>query len=301
MNPEEKLEAFKFVCFKCPAGMPSHSKLRVHSESIGHTRLQSKNVVSCEACKRYFENTFHLELHNLTLAHRQNFESPSQDNLVPATEKVGHCVLCDVTAENPDHISNERHGEMVEIMRRYFKKCRERSFSKMFSIPMGRRDLQEFLKAERATSPVSPPARFLRRLYPKVVTDFYLASLFNQTVTVTVNPPSASNMPDNAATATKTAAASAGGTLYSDSLEHGDIYRVTRCPKCHLKFDHATYMLVHSAHCHNSDIVSLLREDCRRHQEHQGKKKRVKCAKCMRTCASPLVFAIHHDQHFAPR
>ena len=27
----------------------------------------------------------------------------------------------------------------------------------------------------------------------------------------------------------------------------------------------------------------------------------MKCAKCMRTCASPLVFAIHHDQHYAPR
>ena len=70
MTPEERLDAFKFVCFRCPAGMSSHSKLRVHSESVGHARLQSKNVVSCEACKRYFENTFHLELHNLTLAHR---------------------------------------------------------------------------------------------------------------------------------------------------------------------------------------------------------------------------------------
>ena len=108
-----------------------------------------------------------------------------------------------------------------------------------------------------------------------------------------------------AATATRTAVAagaSGGGTLYSDSLDHGDIYRVTRCPKCHLKFDHATYMLVHSAHCHNTDVPSLLREDCRRHQEQDKKRgKRVKCAKCMRTCASPLVFAIHHDQHFAPR
>ena len=339
MNSGDSLDAFKFVCFRCPAGMPSHSKLRVHSESVGHRNLskQSTNVVSCECCKRYFEDTFHLELHNLTLAHRQNFENPpTEGNIVPATERVGHCVLCNVTAESSDHISDERHGEMVEIMRRYFKKCREMSFSKMFSIPMGRRDLEAFLRAERATSAISPAARFLRRLYPKVVTgkrakfrppymsledfnfatisDFYLNSLLRQIVTASVNPspqaqkqpPSASSVPEGgrgkSGTITMAAAASGGGTLYSDSLDHGDIYRVTRCPKCHLKFDHATYMLVHSAHCHNADVASLLREDCRRHREQlQGKGKSVKCAKCMRTCASPLVFAIHHDQHFAPR
>ena len=144
--------------------------------------------------------------------------------------------------------------------------------------------------------------------------DFYLNSLLRQIVIASVNPspqaqkqlPSASSVPEGgrvkSVTATMAAAASGGGTLYSDSLDHGDIYRVTRCPKCHLKFDHATYMLVHSAHCHSADVASLLREDCRRHQAQlQGRGKSVKCAKCMRTCASPLVFAIHHDQHFAPR
>ena len=170
MNPEEKMDAFKFVCFRCPTGIPSHSKLRVHSESIGHTRLQSENVVSCESCKRYFHNTFHLELHNLTLVHRQNFENPPEGNLIPADEKVGHCVLCNVTAESSDHLKDDRHVEMVEIMRRYFKKCREINFAKMFSIPMGRKDLVAFLRTERATSAATPPARFLRRLYPKVVT-----------------------------------------------------------------------------------------------------------------------------------
>ena len=59
---------------------------------------------------------------------------------------------------------------MVEIMRRYFKKCREMNFSEMFSIPMGRRGLEEFIRSERATSATSLPAKFLRRLYPKVVT-----------------------------------------------------------------------------------------------------------------------------------
>ena len=150
----------------------------------------------------------------------------------------------------------------------------------------------------------------------ETISDFYLNSLLRQIVTASVNPsPQAQKQPPSASsvseggrgksgTSTMAAAASGGGTLYSDSLDHGDIYRVTRCPKCHLKFDHATYMLVHSAHCHNADVASLLREDCRRHREQlqgKGKGKSVKCAKCMRTCASPLVFAIHHDQHFAPR
>ena len=106
----------------------------------------------------------------LILIRRQNFENPSEGNLVPATEKLGHCVLCNATAENSDHISDERHGEMVEIMRRYFKKCREMNFSEMFSIPMGRRGLEEFIRSERATSATSLPAKFLRRLSPKVVT-----------------------------------------------------------------------------------------------------------------------------------
>ena len=307
MLPDQRPDAFKFVCFRCPAGMSSHTKLRDHCKSARHGARNSGDAaaLSCESCRCFFEDAFHLELHNLTLAHRHNFEknAPESGDFAPPTQRVNHCVLCNVDAESADHIAEERHFEMVEVMRRYLKRCRETNFAKMFSVPLGRKELLDFLRSEKATAATSPAAKFLRHLFPKVVTDFYLAPLIRTVAALTDNPPQLLQQPAAATTDDSDGgvATSKSGTEYSDSISQRDIYRVTRCPKCHLKFDHATYMLVHSAHCHSSNIVALLKEECLKHREDQGRKATVKCARCMRACASPLVFAIHHDQHFAPR
>ena len=310
MLPDQRPDAFKFVCFRCPAGMSSHTKLRDHCKSARHGARNSGSAaaaaaLSCESCRCFFEDAFHLELHNLTLAHRHNFEknAPESGDFAPPTQRVNHCVLCNVDAESADHIAEERHFEMVEVMRRYLKRCRETNFAKMFSVPLGRKELLDFLRSEKATAATSPAAKFLRHLFPKVVTDFYLAPLIRTVAALTDNPPQLLQQPAAATTDDSDGgvATSKSGTEYSDSISQRDIYRVTRCPKCHLKFDHATYMLVHSAHCHSSNIVALLKEECLKHREDQGRKATVKCARCMRACASPLVFAIHHDQHHAPR
>lgn len=329
IDPKTK-KPFHFLCYACPQRIYNVGIMLDHIKSVDHQinmshreQIEIPAFIQCFLCQKEFKDDFTFRLHVFS-PHHLSRNAPKNICLPmePTTEnRPMFCFLCQFRVrdkshfDTPLHVINEQHilgylewceGSQIdptnpnpETIINYFDSFVQGNVKSL--------KCKRILEMVDRIQNIACKTRIIHQPglieYAQTIDHFHdtiilQESLQGNSKKISHLQEDSSITPDGDIEISKTEKRSNMTPrleLQPDFEQHPysrvvqSIEAVISCPKCAQTFEHATPLLLHIVSAHKWKVKDFLVD--------YFEKEVVTCQICLRKCASPMIFALHHDHH----